>query len=402
MADSFGFILNGQPIRVAGASPNTTLLEYLRGSGLTGSKEGCAEGDCGACSVVIIERGSDGKPTYRAVNSCIMPVCLVAGREVVTVEGVGCSADQHPVQQKMVEHLGSQCGYCTPGFICSMFEGYYRDDLHTHDDLDEQLAGNLCRCTGYRPIHDAAVGAFACRATKNGVDNFADRLQQSDAKLGVVNYESSGEKFLRPTSLAELLAQLKTNPDARLIAGATELGLEITKRYKKFPTLISTEAVAELKEIKSTASEWHIGAAVTLTEIEDQLGEEFPMLGDMLRVFGSRQIRNRATMGGNIVTASPIGDSAPCLLALDAKVVLASATGERALPVSEFFIAYRKTALLPGEVLKGIIIPRGVSATGLTRKTAWFKVSKRRHNQVAHGARCSVNPNPPRTRPPRC
>jgi len=383
MASAFEFTLNGRSVRVADVSPNTTLLEYLRNSGLTGSKEGCAEGDCGACSVAIIERGSDGKPTYRSVNSCIMPVCLIAGREVVTVEGVGCSTHQHPVQQKMVEHLGSQCGYCTPGFICSMFEGYYRDDLHTHDDLDEQLAGNLCRCTGYRPILDAAVGAFATRALKNGSDAFAERLKKSDVRLGEANYESAGEKFLRPTSLAELLAQLKSNPDARLVAGATELGLEITKRYKKFSTLISTEAVAELKEIKKTDSGWHIGAAVTLTEIEDKLGAEYPMLGDMLRVFGSRQIRNRATMGGNIVTASPIGDSAPCLLALEAKVVLASGSGERTLPISEFFVAYRKTALQPGEVLKTIIIPRGVSTPGLARKAAWFKVSKRREMDIS-------------------
>ena len=386
MASAFEFTLNGRSVRVADVSPNTTLLEYLRDSGLTGSKEGCAEGDCGACSVAIVERGSDGKPTYRAVNSCLMPVCLVAGREVVTVEGVGCSAKPHPVQQKMVEHLGSQCGYCTPGFICSMFEGYYRNDLHTHDDLDEQLAGNLCRCTGYRPIRDAAVEAIQCgvRNAECGVkDEFAERLKRSEIKLGAANYESGSEKFLRPTSLPELLAQLKDNPVARLIAGATELGLDITKRYKKFPTLISTEAVAELKEIKSTTAEWCIGAAVTLTEIEDKRGEEFPMLGDMLQVFGSRQIRNRATMGGNIVTASPIGDSAPCLLALDAKVVLASATGERTLPVSEFFVAYRKTALQPGEVLKAIVIPRGVSAPGLTRQAAWFKVSKRREMDIS-------------------
>lgn len=383
MASAFEFILNGRSIRVADVSPNTTLLEYLRDSGLTGSKEGCAEGDCGACSVALVERGANGKPTYRAVNSCIMPVCLVAGREVVTVEGVGCSAKPHPVQEKMVEHLGSQCGYCTPGFICSMFEGYYRGDLHTHDDLDEQLAGNLCRCTGYRPIRDAAVEAFTSRDRNNGDDVFAARLKSAKAKLGSANYEADGEKFLRPTSLAKLLQLIAANPDARLVAGATELGLEITKRYKKFSTLISTEAVPELKQIKVIDANWHIGAAVTLTAIEDKLGKEFPMLGDMLRVFGSRQIRNRATMGGNIVTASPIGDSAPCLLALDAKVVLASAGAERTLPISEFFAAYRKTALQPGEVLKTIIIPRGVSASGLTRKMAWFKVSKRREMDIS-------------------
>jgi xanthine dehydrogenase molybdopterin binding subunit/xanthine dehydrogenase small subunit len=391
MAGAFEFTLNGKPVRVAGVSPNTTLLEFLRASGLTGTKEGCAEGDCGACSVAIVENDANGKPTYRAVNSCLMPVCLVAGREVVSVEGIGCSAHQHPVQHAMVEHFGLQCGYCTPGFICSLFEGFYRDDLKTADDLDEQLAGNLCRCTGYRPIRDAAMEAFqnGKRKAENG-DEFAARLQKAGAKLGTADYESDGEKFLRPVSLAELLKLLKANPDARLIAGATELGLDITKRYKKFSTLISTEAIAELREIKSTDTEWHIGAAVTLTEIYDKLHEEFPALGDMLRVFGSRQIRNRATMGGNIVTASPIGDSAPVLLAFGAKIILASEKSERTLPIEQFFVAYRKTALQPGEILKTIVIPRGNSAPNLTRKAAWFKVSKRREMDISTVAACFV------------
>ena len=388
MAGALEFVLNGRSIRLENCSPNTTLLEYLRGRGLTGSKEGCAEGDCGACSVAIIERDANGKAAYRSVNSCLMPICLLAGREVVSVEGVGCSANMHPVQRTMAEGYGSQCGYCTPGFICSMFESYYRDDLHTHDDLDDQLSGNLCRCTGYRPIREAAIEAFAERASKHGSDAFAERLKKSDPKLGATEYEFSGEKFFRPTSLVELLRLQRENPAARLIAGATELGLDITKRYKKFPTLISTEAVAELKEIKSTETEWHIGAAVTLTEIENKLREEVPALGDMLRVFGSRQIRNRATMGGNIVTASPIGDSAPVLLALDAKVVLASENGERTLPIDQFFVSYRKTALRANEVLKTILVPRGGAAPGLIRKTAWFKVSKRREMDISTVAGC--------------
>ena len=308
----------------------------------------------------------------------------------------------------MVEGHGSQCGYCTPGFICSMFEGYYRDDLHTHDDLDDQLSGNLCRCTGYRPIRDAAIEAFAERRAKNGEDIFAERLKKSGAKPGAAEYEFAGEKFFRPTSLTELLRLKEKNPDARLIAGATELGLDITKRYQKFPTLISVEAVPELKEINATETEWHIGAAVTLTQIEEKMAEEFPALGDMLRVFGSRQIRNRATMGGNLVTASPIGDSAPVLLALDAKGLSLSSTGfapastrpktmtggtpvllrERTLPMSEFFVAYRKTALQPGEILKTIIVPRGISKPGLTRKCSWFKVSKRREMDISTVAAC--------------
>ncbi len=431
MAAALQFVLNGRIVRVENCSPNTTLLEFLRGSGLTGSKEGCAEGDCGACTVAVVEHDADGRPVYRAVNSCLMPVCLLAGREVISVEGIANSELRipilrskategrpnselqilHPVQRKMVEGHGSQCGYCTPGFICSMFEGYYRDDLHTHDDLDDQLSGNLCRCTGYRPIRDAAIEAFAERHAKNGEDIFAERLKKSGAKPGAAEYEFAGEKFFRPTSLTELLRLKEKNPDARLIAGATELGLDITKRYKKFPTLISVEAVPELKEIKSTETEWHIGAAVTLTEIEEKLAEEFPALGDMLRVFGSRQIRNRATMGGNLVTASPIGDSAPVLLALDAKVVIASLQSsagvapalkrsktvaggtpallrERTLPISEFFVAYRKTALQANEILKTIIVPRGIAKPGLARQCSWFKVSKRREMDISTVAAC--------------
>jgi len=387
MAKAFEFVLNGRLVSLEDVSPNTTLLEFLRGTGLTGTKEGCAEGDCGACSVAIVERDSHGKATYRAVNSCIMPVCLVAGREVVSVEGVGCSTHMHPVQQKMVACLGSQCGYCTPGFICSMFEGFYRDDLHTGEDLDEQLAGNLCRCTGYRPIRDAASEAYLA---EKGEDAFAEQLKKSDGKIGAAEYQVGGEKFFRPTTLADLLRLKKEHADARLIAGATELGLDITKRYKKFPTLISTEAVAELKEIKSTTTEWQIGAAVTLTEIKDRIGKEYPVLNDMLYVFGSRQIRNRATMGGNIVTASPIGDSAPVLLALDAKVVMASLKGERTLPISEFFVAYRKTAMQADEVLKTILVPRGISGPNLTRKSIWLKISKRREMDISTVAGCFV------------
>ncbi|MDB6122566.1 MAG: Xanthine dehydrogenase, molybdenum binding subunit protein [Pedosphaera sp.] len=389
MASALEFILNGRAVRVENYSPNTTLLEYLRGIGQTGSKEGCAEGDCGACSVAIIDRDAQGKTCYRAINSCLVPLPLMAGREVVTVEGVACEQKLHPVQQKMVECQGSQCGYCTPGFVVSLFEGYYRNDLQEEWQLDDQLCGNLCRCTGYRPIREAAKEAFAQRGAVDGQDAFANRLKQGDAKLGAAQYEADGEKFFRPTSLEDLLKLLKEQPEARMVAGATELGLEITKRYKKFSILVSVEAVPELKEIKSTDSEWHVGAAVTLTQLEEALGKEYPALGKMLWVFGSRQIRNRATLGGNLMTASPIGDSAPVLLALEAKVVIASLQGERAIPLEQFFISYRKTALQAGEVLKTIIVPRGVKA-GLTRKFEWYKVSKRREMDISTVAACML------------
>jgi xanthine dehydrogenase molybdopterin binding subunit/xanthine dehydrogenase small subunit len=374
------FRLNGKLVRLDSVSPNTTLLEWLRNSGLTGSKEGCAEGDCGACSVAIVDLDARGKPCYRSINSCLVPLPLMAGRDIVTVEGVA-SGSLHPVQQAMVENHGSQCGYCTPGFIMSLFEGFYRNDLKTVAQLDEQLCGNLCRCTGYRPINDAAAEAFACKIDN---DPFQKQLRNNFQALPAVAYSSNGENFLRPTSLPELFAFMAEHSEARLIAGATELGLDITKRFHKFPTLISLEAIPELTEISNTKTEWRVGGAATLTAIQEKLGPEYPALADMLYLFGSRQIRNRATMGGNLVTASPIGDSAPVLLALEGSVVLASAKAERTLSLDEFFVAYRKTALQPGEVLKTIIVPR----SGKNRRTKFYKVSKRREMDISTTAGC--------------
>ncbi|HZM04652.1 MAG TPA: xanthine dehydrogenase small subunit, partial [Candidatus Saccharimonadales bacterium] len=386
MTPALQFILNGRPVRLDGCPTNLTLLEYLRRGGLTGSKEGCAEGDCGACSTALLDRDAAGRPAYRAFNSCLVPLCLLDGREIITVEGLAGADGPHPVQKKMVENHGSQCGYCTPGFIVSLFEGYYRDNVCTREQIEDQLCGNLCRCTGYRPILDAAVEAFQERGRAG--DAFAARLRESFTPQRGVTYDFAGEKFLRPTDLEQLLCLRQQFPQGRLIAGATEIGLEITKQFKRLPMLISVEAVPELREITCTDSEWRIGAAATLTDLEAKLAVEYPALGDMLRVFGSRQIRNRATMGGNIATASPIGDSAPVLLALDAKVILAAAGGERTLPIDQFFLAYRKTALQPGEILKTILLPRGPSSPGLKRKCAWFKVSKRREMDISTVAAC--------------
>jgi len=386
MNSAIQFVLNGRPVQLVDCPVNLTLLEYLRHNRLTGSKEGCAEGDCGACSVAILDRDSTGAAAWRAINSCLVPLCLLDGREIVTVEGVAGSSGLHPVQKKMVEHHGSQCGYCTPGFVLSLFEGYYHGGLRDRAAVDEQLCGNLCRCTGYRPILDAAREAFQDRPGKG--DPFAARLDQPPPSIREVAYDFAGERFLRPTSLTQLLCLRRQYPQARLIAGATEIGLEITKKFQRLPLLISVEAVAELREISCDESHWRIGAAATLTQIQEKLAAEYPALGDMLRVFGSRQIRNRATMGGNLATASPIGDSAPVLLALDASVVLATVEGERTVPMDQFFTGYRRTVLQPAEILKTILLPRGPSASGLTRKCAWFKVSKRREMDISTVAAC--------------
>lgn len=388
MSGHFNFILNGKPVRVQGVSPNTTLLEWLRGSGCTGTKEGCAEGDCGACSVVVRE-GTQ----WRAFNSCLVPLPALAGREVKTVEGLkapgnpcaaqgACGADGalHPVQAAMVKHHGSQCGYCTPGVVMSLYEAYHREDLTTEAQLDEQLAGNLCRCTGYRAICAAAREALGTKAS-NGTAEAGTEVETAPPTAS--EYIAGGESFLRPTTLAELFALRARFPEARMVAGATELGLEITKRFKRFGTLISLEAVRELTELRAEPAAWQIGAAARLTDVLDAVGPEFPAWREMLWWFGSRQIRNRATMGGNLVTASPIGDSAPVLLTCGAQLVLASPQGERTVGIDNLFVAYRKTALRADEVLKTIVVPR---ADGFVRR--FYKVSKRREMDISTVSGC--------------
>jgi xanthine dehydrogenase molybdopterin binding subunit/xanthine dehydrogenase small subunit len=374
MSTALEFQLNGECVRVVDVSPNVTLLEWLRASGRTGTKEGCAEGDCGACTVAVSAHGVDGKACWRSINSCLVPLPALAGRAVLTVEGLKRD-ELHPVQAAMVRHHGSQCGYCTPGIVMSLFEARHRTDLQTDEQLDEQLAGNLCRCTGYRAIREAALEALEERGN--------DGLSAPDLEIGTLDYTATEERFLRPQSLADLFALMGANPDARLIAGATELGLAITKRFRRFPTLISLEAVRELTELRETPDAWHIGAAMTMTNVLDRLGPEYPALHSMLWWFGSRQIRNRATLGGNLITASPIGDSAPVLLTFDTQLVLASAAGERTLPLVEFFLAYRKTAIRPGEILKTVILPRH---DGFER--TFYKVSKRREMDISTVAGC--------------
>jgi len=394
---SFSFSINGKPVTVEGISPTTTLLEYLRTHGYTGTKCGCAEGDCGACTVALVDRTAEGRPTYRAINSCIALLPMFAGREIVTVEGLAQGETLHPVQAHMVEKYGSQCGYCTPGFVVSLFEAWYRDDCTSAGQLSDQLSGNICRCTGYRPIRDAALEALAQRDRENGkADPFRARLARPVEPLAPLDYSADGGRFFRPTTLADVFGLLKKHPDARLVAGATEIGVDINKKFLPYPLLVSTEGVPELRQISRTASEWRIGGAATLTEIEELVAPEYPSLAKMLRVFASRGIRNRATMGGNLATASPIGDSAPVLLTLDASVVLSSAAGERTVPMTEFFQGYRKTVLQKGEIIREIRIPAGPGARISGRKENFLKVSKRREldiSTVAGAFRVDLGPD---------
>ncbi len=375
-SDSFRIVVNGASREVRGISPQTSLLDWLRLSGLTGTKEGCAEGDCGACTVALVDRDAAGRPAYRAVNSCIALLPMFAGREIVTVDGLARGEKLHPAQQCMVRQYGSQCGYCTPGFVMSLFEGAYRDGMSGHAAIADQLSGNLCRCTGYRPIRDAACELFA----KPLDDEFSQRIKDAVIEPDAGGYEFDGQTFLRPQTLDELLALRAARPEASLIAGATEIGVEINKKFRRFPTLISVEGVEELRACEATEAEWRLGAGATLTQIEESLSGEYPSLARMFSVFASRQIRNRATLGGNLVTASPIGDSAPVLLSLGADVELASTQGRRRVSLDEFFTGYRKTVLAPDEVMTAILLPREVS---INRRAAFLKASKRREMDIS-------------------
>ncbi|NTX40422.1 xanthine dehydrogenase molybdopterin binding subunit [Myxococcus sp. CA033] len=385
MSTMFEFRLNGSLVRVEDVSPNTTLLDYLRAQGATGTKQGCAEGDCGACTVAMVDRDAQGNRCLRAFNSCITLVPMVAGREVVTVEGVGSREKPHPVQQAMVKHYGSQCGFCTPGFIVSMAEAYSRPEVCTPETVADQLCGNICRCTGYRPIRDAMMEALAARDAAVGLQPLpGTSLGGPASPVSALSYEAGGQKFLRPTSWEELLALKAAHPEALLVAGATEVGVDITKKARRFPFLISTEGVESLRAIRREADGWYVGGAATLVDLEDALGKDVPEIGKMLNVFASRQIRQRATLSGNLVTASPIGDLAPVLLALDARMVLSSVKGERTVALSDFFLAYRKTALQVDEVVRFIVIPHAPSAaSGLRRVSDSFKVSKRRELDIS-------------------
>ena len=391
MPQTLRFYLNDRLIEDERAQPTTTLLEYLREQlRLTGTKEGCAEGDCGACSVAILDAEAAGGASYRAVNACLVLLPMVQGRRVYTVEGLRqVGGALHPAQDAMVRELGSQCGYCTPGVVMSLFEACYRRDLREPWQLDDQLCGNLCRCTGYRPIRDAARSVAATCPQ----DSFSAQLERPGESIGFTR-EGPGRIYATPTDFPALWSHLAAHPQARLICGGTDLSLLITKRFQDLPELISLEGLAELRGVTPVAAGWRIGATTNLAELEAacmaELAAYTPLLR-MLRYFASRQIKNRATIGGNLCNASPIGDLAPVLISLGAVAVLRCAAGTRRVPLAEFFLAYRKTALEPGEILAAVELP----PLPASARIAAYKVSKRRELDISTvAAGCYVELDP--------
>ncbi len=372
------FNLNGEWIEEAGLSPTTTLLRYLRDvRGLTGTKEGCAEGDCGACTVAVVEVGADGKPAFRAVNACLLLLPMVQGKHVFTVEALKDAATgrYHPVQEAMAKALGSQCGYCTPGIVMSLFEAAYRKDLDRPWKLDDQLAGNLCRCTGYRPIRDAAKAVAGTQPK----DRFARALETGAPESMALSYAAQGQRYFTPATLAELWDVLDAQPGARFVVGGTDLALEVTKRFARPETLVSLEGLAALRRLEETAAGFRLGATATVAELEDFAAGRLEPVHRMVRYFGARQVKHRATVGGNLCNASPIGDLAPVLIALGATAVLASREGERRVALEDFFVGYRKTALAAKELLAAVEVPRLAPGT----RAVAYKVSKRRELDIS-------------------
>ena len=367
------FLLNGKPCSEESAPPSMTVLDWLRTRArLTGTKEGCAEGDCGACTIVL-GREVDGSLQYRAMNSCLMMLPQLDQRAVFTVEGLAApDGALHPVQQAMVDADATQCGFCTPGFVMAMFAFHHGGEAADSAIMHEALAGNLCRCTGYRSIVEA------CRRIAQGpADRFVADAPALAEKLSKVppctDYRYGAQAFLMPRSLAALFAAMEQQPNAILLGGGTDLGLRVSKDREALPAVIALEAVEELRHVTISDDAIEIGGAVTYTETLPHLDRHFPSFGALVRRIGSRQIRNLGTIAGNLATASPIGDSIPCLIALDASVQLISRAGERVLPVELFITGYRKTALAAGEVIAAIRIP--FLAPG--HKFSVYKLSKR-------------------------
>ena len=362
------FLLNGERRSVEGPPATTTVLDWLRlDAGLTGTKEGCAEGDCGACTVAL-GREEAGRFVWRAANGCLLTLGQVDGLALKTVEGLArADGSLHPVQQAMVETDGTQCGFCSPGFVMSMFAFAEGGEPAEDDLIHETLAGNLCRCTGYRPIVDA------CRRIAGAADPEDMTADLLPELVPATSHMAKGQLFLAPRTAEDLAMAVADNPDAWLLAGGTDIGLEFSKKGAVPKVVISLARVAELRDIHASPLGLEFGAAVTYSELLPHLDVIAPSFGDLVRRIGSRQIRNLGTVGGNIVTASPIGDTTPCLMALGAEVKLLSTEGRRTLPIGDFITGYRKTALKPGEVVQSIFIP----APKPDAQFAAYKISRR-------------------------
>jgi len=383
------FVHRGRITEVRGADTTRTLLDWLREDArCSGTKEGCAEGDCGACTVLVGER--DGASVaWRTVNACIQFMPMLDGKAIRTVEDVKQGDALHPAQQAMVECHGSQCGFCTPGFVMSLVHVYEREracgGTPSRQQIADDLAGNLCRCTGYRPILDAGQRMFELPAVAHDDADTARLLEQLAADPPLAYTDAQGARCFVPRTAASLAVLRESLPEARLLAGCTDIGLWVNKQHKALPVLIATTAVAELSRIEKRADgTLCIGAGVTLEAVWGALAQRHTELTEMWLRFASPPVRHAGTMGGNVANGSPIGDGAPVLMALDATLVLQRGARERRLKLDAFYLDYMKNALEAGEFVRAVEVPPP-SFTALRA----YKLSKRFDSDIS-GLACGL------------
>ena len=377
------FVLGHRPHALPDVAPDRTLLDVLREDlRCTAVKEGCASGDCGACTVAVAEAEEGGRLHWRAINSCIRLAHSVEGMAVFTAEDIaGEGGRLHPAQRAMLECHGSQCGFCTPGFVMSLFALHRQRDgaAVSRDEALHALSGNLCRCTGYRPILDAAQTMHHWPDVPLDESGLLQQLKLLAQDGRAPAADSASNFYATPTTLAELLRLRAAHPQALIAAGTTDVGLWVTKQHRRFGQIIDVTRVTELRRIERGAHSLSIGAAASLTEAFDALAESRPQLKPFFDRFAGLPVRESGTLGGNVANGSPIGDSMPLLIALGATLVLASTRGERTLPIEDFYLAYRKTALAPDEVLARIEVPQPTPHEWLRAD----KISKRFEDDIS-------------------
>jgi xanthine dehydrogenase small subunit len=353
------FVLNNEICELNNPDPNQTILNFIRTKlKKTGTKEGCSEGGCGACTVVLGELKKN-EIIYKAINACIAFVPALQGKQLLVVEDlVTEKGDLHPVQEAMVKYHGSQCGFCTPGFVMSLFSMYKNHNSYNNELIKDSIAGNLCRCTGYRPIIDAAKSLNKINKSdqfKKNKKNIIKLLKKINLKN--IFIENKGKKYFSPRTIKELKKVIKKNSNSHFLSGGTDLSLIVTKERKDINNIINLKDIDELDFIKEKNNNIEVGAATPLIKFEKFILKYYPDFNSVLKRYGSVQIRNVCTIGGNIATASPIGDTLPILLSLNSEIVIETTKNKKILPLKNFFLSYRKTRLKKGEFIYSIKIP---------------------------------------------